>query len=447
MHRCNAGISGHFLVIAFATIIVLGICGCSSDNQLMPTPNLYAWGKFDPYKDVPAELQNNHVNVLYFTDRVQEGKPGDPLKYGFKRSRSSAFGVADIEIGRNVPWKKLTDASRTQKRHVDLTLHLDKIVELGRFQATPPRLVEVPSATTGPSAKELSSPEEEKAAEDKFQQELSKRLAATPCKEVYIFVHGFANSFYDSVSTTAELWHFLGHRGVPVAYTWPAGSTGLFGYMYDRESSEFTVYHLKQMLRMIAANEDVEKINIISHSRGTDVASSAIRELNLEIRGSGKSTRQELKLGVLVLAAPDLDFDVVIQRLAAERVGRVPEQCAIYVCSNDKALGMADWLFSSVSRLGQLNSHAFSPEELHVMRRTKVAQIIDARVSKLGQFGHSYFHDSPAVSSDLILMIRYHLQPGEDFGRPLRITKNGFWTIDDEYPGPPRHPSKDTTSE
>ena len=50
---------------------------------------------------------------------------------------------------------------------------------------------------------------------------------------------------------------------VPVAYSWPAGSKGLIrGYTYDHDSSEFTVYHLKQMLHaladMLARQNEVE---------------------------------------------------------------------------------------------------------------------------------------------------------------------------------------------
>jgi hypothetical protein len=33
-------------------------------------------------------------------------------------------------------------------------------------------------------------------------------------------------------------------------------------------------------------------------------------------------------------------------------------------------------------------------------------QIIDARVSRLGAFGHGYFRESPAVSSDVVLLER-----------------------------------------
>ena len=50
--------------------------------------------------------------------------------------------------------------------------------------------------------------------------------------------------------------HFLGSaEGVAIAYTCAsrAAKRLLRGYNYDYNSSEFTVYHLKQMLRMIAS--------------------------------------------------------------------------------------------------------------------------------------------------------------------------------------------------
>src|SRR3954467_11087223 len=106
------------------------------------------------------------------------------------------------------------------------------------------------------------------------------------------------------------------------------------------------------MLRLIASCPDVQKINIISHSRGTDITVNALRELHMEIHGSGRSTREVLKLGTLVMAAPDIDLDVVIQKFITVRLGSVPERFAMYVCSHDKALGISTWLFGSLGRAG-----------------------------------------------------------------------------------------------
>jgi esterase/lipase superfamily enzyme len=209
----------------------------------------------------------------------------------------------------------------------------------------------------------------------------------------------------------------------------------LQGYTYDRESSEFTVYHLKQVIRLIASCPDVKKLHIICHSRGTDTTLNALRELHMEIHGSHRSTGQVLKLGTVVMAAPDIDMDVVVQKLTSARLGRVPEHFAIYVCARDNALGISNWLFSGIRRLGQLNADLFTPEELAMLRASNKMQIIDARVSDPGDFGHDYFHSNPAVSSDLILLLRYDLAPGPQNGRPLRIERKGFWEVDDNYPG------------
>jgi esterase/lipase superfamily enzyme len=162
------------------------------------------------------------------------------------------------------------------------------------------------------------------------------------------------------------------------------------------------------------------------------VVVSALRELNLQYTGGGQSTREVLKLGTLILAAPDLGFEVIMQRDADGAVSLVPERAALYVCEKDDALGISNWLFGGRSRLGKLRSDMFTPEELENMRKIETAQIIEARVSDPGPYGHSYFHANPAVSSDVILIMCYGLLPGPE--RPLRTDPKGFWYIDDKYP-------------
>jgi esterase/lipase superfamily enzyme len=443
-------------LVVVAGWFVLVVTGCSSGPPpLMPTPNVYATGQKQLFTSVPPELQNNRVEVIYLTDRKDDSTtPGTP-KYGFKRSRSLAFGVADVEFGENVSWPDLVKASTESKRTIKLPMRVVKTTELIRFPPTPKVLVEAPEVMgTGVKAASQPSgvvpvPTTEPSLHRELRLEIGRqahqavdeikaRLAKTPSKEIYLFVHGYNNTFDDGVTTIAEIWHFLGREGVPIAYTWPAGRGGLRGYTYDRESSEFTVYHLKQCLRVLAAIPEVEHVNIISHSRGTDVTASALRELHLEIAGTDFTnnlvTRQQLKLGTVVLAAPDLDTEVVIQRMVTARLGRVPERFVMYCCANDKALGLATWLFEGTSRLGKLKSDMFTPEELASLRDNKTVQIVNAKIKNAGAFGHDYFHSNPAVSSDLILAMRYHLQPGDDTGRPLGDDKTGFWTVNDKYP-------------
>ena len=217
-------------------------------------------------------------------------------------------------------------------------------------------------------------------------------------------------------------------------YTWPAGVGGLKAYEYTLASTQFTVYHFKQLLRLIASCPEVEKVNIISHSRGTAVTTDALRELHLEIRSTA-DTQKTLKLGTVVLAAPDIDLDVVIMRDATERIGRAVERSAIYISHHDEALGISNWLFGGIGRLGDVNIELFEKSEIENLRASNHIQLIDTQVKKSGAFGHTYFHDSPAVSSDIALLMRYQLPPGADDGRPLKISEDGLWLINSDYPG------------
>src|SRR5687768_7658515 len=362
--------------MALVVILTTVGAGCGGKPQLMATPNIYANGDPAPFAAVPAERQSNRVEVLYLTDRaLEEGATPDRPVYGHKRSRSIAVGVCEVQFGENVSWDELVKASTNRKRATKLEVAMTKATELCRFPPTPRTLVELPDApgTTQPSTLQVEHDEALGIAREEF----AKRLAASEVKDVYIFVHGVKTGFEGSVTTIAQMWHFLGRQGVAIAYSWPAGGKGLLrGYNYDYNSSEFTVYHLKQTLRAIAAFPEVRRIHLIAHSRGTDVVVSAIRELHLEAAATGRPTREVFKLGTFVLAAPDLDVDVVIQRAITARLGQVPERTVLYICEKDEALGLSRFLFGSM-RLGKLQPDVFTPEELAALRASKRVAIID----------------------------------------------------------------------
>jgi esterase/lipase superfamily enzyme len=262
-------------------------------------------------------------------------------------------------------------------------------------------------------------------------------LAQTPRKEVFIYVHGYHNSFQDAALATAELWHFLGREGVPLFYTWPAGYPGIFGYTYDRESSEFTVFHFKNLLRYLASFPEVENVHIIAHSRGTDVVTAGLRELIIEARASGHNPRDKLKVKNLVLAAPDLDVQVVEQRWIAEKFGLGVERLTVYTSPADKAIGISETLFSSPrGRIGTFDLSEVSSAQAAVLKKrppTNTAFV--AYSGAAGGIGHSYYRTDPTASSDLILMLRYDLDPG-DPGRPLEHVGAIFWKIPPGYPDP-----------
>ncbi len=424
-------------MVRLITVVALGsgalLAGCQRE-ELMPTPNLYAKSETNPFVAVPPALQSNHVEVVYATDRVpvQDRKRG--FRYGWERSKSLAFGVCDVEIGHDLSWDELVRESRTQRRSRSLPLTVGEIQELGRFAA-------VPDLSAFRDDTFVESPEaiaRRTETENQLTALLSDRLAKTSRPEAYVFIHGYSDTFEDAAYVMAELWHFMGRTGVPVIYTWPAGAPdgAMAGYMRDSESGQFTGYHLRHFLRTIASCPDLKKLHLIAHSRGTDVLTTALREINLECRAAGKQTRAELKLGNLVLAAADLDFEVTSQRITAELVPLIPERMTVYVSKTDRAIGIADVLFGSARRIGQLRWTDLTPEQQKALEAVPQMQLIDAQV-RSNFIGHSYFHDNPAVSSDLILLLRDNLPPGAEHGRPLLKRQNSFWEVHDGYPQTP----------
>jgi esterase/lipase superfamily enzyme len=421
--------------------LVLLLAGCSTARLMMPTPNVHLEYQRDVYADLAEPLQRTEVPLFYVTDRAPERDEAGDLRYGSGRSASLAFGTAVVDLGRDITWQELLDASRTQQRLKPVELEVREVTELVRGPNSP-----LPYALIdGKVVQEPKLLAQRKAAAEAFRSTLVKQLALTPRKEVFIYVHGYHNTFDDAAFAMAELWHFLGRVGVPIIYTWPAGYPGLFGYTYDRESSEFTIYHLREILGFIASFPEVEKIHLIAHSRGTDVAVAALRELTLLARGAGVDPRERYKIHNLVLAAPDLDVEVATQRIAGDQLALSVNRFTIYTSPADKAIGFARRLFQSPrGRVGTLGlgevdetiraameyGRQHSATNLAVVNFSGAS---DADKAQRDRYGHSYFRDAPTVSSDLVLLLRDDLDPGTP-GRPLEPIGLRFWRIPPGYP-------------
>ncbi len=418
------------------TAALLGATGCS--RQLMETPNVYVSGFADPFDAVPRSLQTNEVEVLYFTDREPNVSSSEGATYGFGRSESLAFGTCSVRFGKDIGWTELVEASRTRNRNVSLPIQVGVSQEIGRTPAMH-AFLEVINGRLAPSGDSVA-PSRESA--ELIRRTLSERLALTNHKEIYLHIHGSANTFEDAVPVIAQVWHFLGRVGVPVMYTWPAGQGGLLkGYQYDRESSEFTVVHLRKLLMLLGSLDEVEKVHIIAHSRGTDVASNALHQILLMNGSDPLAARAAIKLGIVVLAAPDLDSEVVRQRFLVDRMFNLPESVVVYVSRRDKAIGISSKLFSSRRRVGRLQPEDLSEQEQQTLEALNtVMQVIDADVTGYSEFGHNYYYRHPAVSSDLVLVLTGHTDPGAQHGRPLTPIAGGFWRLDNDYwarPSPP----------
>ena len=416
----------------YCSVLACGllIAGCTESRQLMPTPNLYTDEKVTLFESLPEEYASTQVELIYVTDRVPETDEAGNLRYGHSRSNSLAVGTTVVDLGQNATWESLVGASQTHSRLGDFELRLVSIDEFARLPPTPApyqvidgEIVEDPEAVATRDASTAH-----------LQAEVRRRLALTPRKDVYLYVHGYHNTFEDAAFALAELWHFFGREGLPIVYTWPAGYPGIFGYTYDRESSEFTIFHLKQVITWLSEQPEIENIHLIAHSRGTDVAMSAFRELVILARGAGVSARDRFKIANFVVAAPDIDVQILGQRVAAERLAFAVDQVTLYSSPNDEAIGFAETLFASPrGRVGTAEFSDLNEEEIGRMKANSARVTVVNFEGESTGYGHDYFRTNPAVSSDLVLMIRYGLKPGEA-GRPLEHIGLNFWRVPEGYP-------------
>jgi esterase/lipase superfamily enzyme len=422
------------LALAMVVAGALAPAGCHQPG-LVATPNVLV--RQDPeqvFASCPAAFQGPGMELLYATDRAAIETPQGST-YGHDRSRRLAFGVATVTVSPEKPWKVLIADSTRAERLADYELRPTGCRQLGSFD---PLLHQVEPSENGVRMADaaVSNFGEQ---QQKLQGLLAERLAQAPDKDVYVFIHGVNNTFEDSLLRAAEVWHFLGRSGVPVVYSWPAGYGGIRGYAHDRESGEFTVFHLKYFLQMVAHCPGVERIHLVTHSRGADVAITALRELHIGYQAQGKDTQAELKLENLVLAAPDLDEDVFLQRFVAENLLRAARRTTIYTSPHDTAIELADLVFASKRRLGTLAPRDLSPKVRQALAKLPNLQLIECKVTNYST-SHDYVFAHPAALSDLILVLRDRRGPGAESGRPLLQPVEGVWELHNDYPqqgGPP----------
>jgi esterase/lipase superfamily enzyme len=406
-------------------VALIGFSACSSVRVLAPTPNVFTNGGY-PQGDIPPAYRTTQPSIFYVTDRYEERRDGD-LSYGAERSSSMAFGVSIVSFGEGQNWQSLSSASGQAKRDTKIKFGIVESREILRFDKTPipfevvnGRPVRTPEAVASYNRKRAE-----------FQDHIRQQMRIANRNEVVIFVPGFNNSFEDGLYSLADIWHFSGRRGVPVLYSWPSGAGGLFGYFTDRESGEFTVFHFKELLKQLSQIPELRKIHIVAHSRGTDVTTTALREMIIAVRNQGKNPKTALKIENLVMAAPDLDFAVVRQRLIAEGFGAAIGQVTVYMNRGDSALGISQRLMSG-QRFGTLMQGRLKEVDRDIFSEVKTVSFVNVEGVK-GLTGHAYYRTNRNVLSDIGTIIRNSARPGSK-SRPLTRLQGNFWSMPKEYP-------------
>jgi len=435
----------HFLILRKLCLLILLplLTACSSIHKAPATPNIYGPNSPYPAQKISPSERGTVTKVFYITDRKivetdENDKAEDSLvNYGIRRSPSMAFGAATVayeeKSSEDLSWETLTQISQTKENRPSIRSKITSIDEIERFPATP--LI----FTVTPEGLRVDKNEQAlyNASTKHMQKEVSDRLIAANQSDIILYVHGFNNGFRDAVLDLNDVWHFSGRHGIPIAYTWPSGDGNLFGYFTDRESGEYTVHHLKETIRMLSEIPTVKNIHLLAHSRGTDISTTALRELVIEHRAAGKNPKQSLKIKNLMMAAPDLDYGVVTQRLIAEKFGPAFGQITIYMNEDDSALGFAQNLMRGI-RFGKLTADKQTEREAQIFNNVKNVSFVNVQ-GVSGFLGHGYFSKHPGALSDIITLIKTGSRPGTE-ERPLTLIEGNFWSLDLNYLDAPEAP-------
>lgn len=419
------------LLALVAALTALQGCADFSAMNLATPPNLYSAGKNYPAETIPGPFRTVTPEIVYVTDRQPVADADGTLTgYNARRSDSVALGTARVRFGSAKTWPALVRRTHADEGRPITRLTVEAAEEVVRLPETP-----LPFARQGGRLRVLPEARAAYAAATRaMQAEIAARLRATGQRSVLVYIHGVNNRFGDGLATTANLWHYAGRQGVPVALSWPASDTGLLKYFRDVTTGDFSVFHVKEFLRALAGVPGLERIDIIAHSRGTAIMTTALREMLIEARASGRDPRRAMKTGILIMAAPDLDIGVMRQRLIAERFAEGFEQIDIYANRNDRVLNLSR-IMRAVALLGQLRATDFEPGEIDSLVRAGNVHFVKVANAGAG-LGHAYFRDNPAVMSDIALTLRSRAAPGSAF-RPLQAETGNIWRLGPDYPAGP----------
>ncbi|MGR3461682.1 MAG: alpha/beta hydrolase [Roseovarius sp.] len=358
----------------------------------------------------PDAAGGDAAAVHFVSDREVETTDAATQRFTARRDPAMRYGVALVEMRGDRP-------------------RLRAVRERVRFPSTPlPFAIEAGQIVTEPAAARAQA--ESEAA---MRTALARALRETGRRDILLYVHGFNSRFDDTMETLARVWQATQETTVPVAFSWPAGNTGAFAYFKDRESGEFAIFHLKQTLRILAGVPGLRRIHVVAHSRGSEVVTTALREMVIAERAAGRDPRRALKIENLILAAPDLDFSIARQRLIAERFGPAFGRITVYINPGDGALGLAQMLLAGV-RFGRISYGELGPAEREIFTSVRNVHFINVS-SVTGQSSHNYFRSNPDVLHDMAEVIVSGAAP-DDPARNLSPDEGNFWRLEQERPEP-----------
>ena len=317
---------------------------------------------------VPAETEAAPRGVPYLTNRARTGDT-DPSKfYGEGRGTIDA-GYCDIS-----------------ERRLEI---LTSVAEAAPFRV-PDEILRVEEVRPTP-------------LDDVLDTLAARNAAAAPV----LYTHGFYIDFDKGCRRATVLQEQAGLQGRFLWFSWPSNGS-LVNYTHDEADLYWSVLDLSETIEMLADRFGPERVSLAGHSLGGRGIVLAIHDVAAQ--------RPDLRLGDIVLLAPDMDFDSFSRLLP--RIRPIVRSITVYVADADRPLALSESVHG-YPRLGQGGNDVARLEGVDVI------DLSDLQVRS--PTGHLYHVYNDEVGADVDQLLNQGLPPASR-SNMLRVGPN-LWRL------------------
>jgi esterase/lipase superfamily enzyme len=297
------------------------------------------------------------VRVFYGTNRAPTGETKPTQYYGAARG-DLQYGLLDVTIPRIHQEAQL----ETQPRWVEYTFAADQAAMRAQYVLL-----------------DKVSPLEK----SEFVRQLHQQVSESRFKDLFIFVHGFNNTFEDAARRTAQMAYDLDFDGTPMLYSWPSQGSAT-AYSVDEAAVGISGRRLADFLETVVQS-GAQRIHLIAHSMGNR---ALIEALQTYLAKRAPENRQHI-FGQIVFTAPDVDRDYFTD--AIQSLAGAAERVTLYASDNDYALRTSQFVHGA-PRAGTAGD---------VIVQLAGLDSIDMSSVPADALGHSYFAANSGAIYDI----------------------------------------------
>lgn len=345
----------------------------------------------DPSRRYLSEDGYATVRVFYGTNRAPTGEKKAARYYGGERGELD-LGYVDVSIPETHKYGELETESR-------FSLYSYVLGEEAKKQ----KYVLLLSLQS--------------LAEDDFYSQLGAYIDDSPSNDVFVFIHGYSNSFEDAARRAAQLAYDLDFDGTPMIFSWPSQASNA-AYTVDEAVVRPSGRILARMLDKVIRRTNAARIHLVAHSMGNRALIEALQTYVLMhgIEDSREAFDQ------VVFTAPDVDRDYFMEVM--RMIDHVARRTTLYASDNDVALKSSKMLHGA-PRAG------LAGETIVTLPRLDT---IDMSGVEADMLGHSYFAANEGAIYDLFRLFWRGEPPSDRCGmRRQEAAGQGFWLFDVSY--------------